>query len=382
MSIGKNGGVHLNQRETMTHRIPEDTPRESQQFRLTEVDEGDPPTLSRADDILKSQAVESNFGGLLQLVAFASDPPKRKLYVLEREDEKRLCIVATYPQMHDLIIVRLLFQRGSERDPKDEILLETLHSQFHPDYISYNLLPEDTLSEIDTLNTMHNTHMEFVYGLDRLLNCANPDHTVSRDPSVSIPHRAKEYHAARKNNASLVYVPFETIWGSENEEVNWRERINAFFKQWEIDTGFKTGNDRRLLDVFWRKPLLHGGVFFDTAAEKIVSLNCFSLHPSRTDMVISSIDKNVRGYTHLGVLSHITQALHIHSLGSQYTWILAGGKGSSDGQTAFKEGFMRGGEYRRHVSFEVYTDEQKLSANGMPHADREKREGLLRSLWK
>ncbi|MDZ4383069.1 MAG: hypothetical protein U0937_00320, partial [Thermodesulfovibrionia bacterium] len=271
--------------------------------------------------------------------------------------------------------------KGSVFDPDDETLLNTLHNAFHPHYIAYNLLPENVLSEIDTNSAVTNTHLEYVYNLQRLVNCADPDRLTARNPVVSIPHRAKEYQIAQKRNASLVYVPLHEIWGGEGDENNWREFIDTFFTQWETDTGFKTGNDRRLLDVFWGNSILNGGVLFDITTEKVVALNCFSPHPSRADIVISTVDKNVRSYKHLGIFSHICQALHIHSINDQYRLILAGGKGSAEGQTAFKKSFMSEGEYRKHVSFEVYTDEIKLADLKLHQENREARQNLLRKLW-
>lgn len=366
----------------MMLRRLEYSPLLSQQFRITEVDERNSGMLEKVNDILGILSVESNFGSLPQLIAFATNPPKRKLYILERDNEKRLCICGTYPEMKDLTIARILFQKGSEIDPEDEMLQYALRNTFHPHYIAYNLLPENVISKIDTQSVITNTHLEYVYNLQRLINCAHPDFSIARNPAVSIPHRAKEYQIAQKRNASLAYIPLHQAWSLKDNKINWRQLIDAFFTKWETDTGFTTDNDKRLLDIFWGNSILNGGVLYDTTTKKVVALNCFSPHPSRTDMVISTVDKNARKYKHLGVFSHISQALHIGSIANnKYKLILAGGQGSTEGQTAFKESLMSGGEYREHFSFEAYTDEIKLGSLEFSQSYRAVREDLLRKLW-
>lgn len=288
----------------------------------------------RINEKLRKIGILSNFTCFPQLYVYLSQPGAKLFLVSLIDGSERLIL---HRKNGDISDVRILF----EKTGNDNELIELLKIKFSPDYLAYNIIPATPVKlGDDEAAAIRN---------DLIIDVK----TVAELADLNL---RRDFDKCQKNHPNLVYREV----GQDD-----REAIDAFFKEWSLQTSHATENARRFIENYLGKDQARGSAVFDE--NKIVGLCFHSPHPVDHLVATNIILQNLRGYHRLGEWLSVKHAEQLQNEG--YKKALIGGT-EAPSKTHFKNKFMLNGSINTFYSEEVFKNRSVLFS-----------ENNLRDIW-
>jgi hypothetical protein len=213
-------------------------------------------------------------------------------------------------------------------------------NKFKPDLVTVNFTRLKGGNFVESSNMYQSNYLEYVYSLKHLIGTSA---LASGHPSkYFIKKKLRFYKRCILRQPYLKYIE---VFNNSNleEDKAYLNRIKLFLKKWEEDTGMGAIADRKYLKYYLSNQDIKWGVVWDSYKFSVIALTAYMKHPTIEECVISLINKNIRGYYQLGLLTTISQAVAIANHYPEAKWVIVGGKGSKKGQEIYKESFLEGG---------------------------------------